>query len=76
MASPPTPMMTWFPTTIGAPVVKYCIFSSATFFLQRSLPVAASREMNQPSGAMKYSQLRYMPTPRFPIRWPPLSTQS
>ena len=53
MASPPTPTMTWFFTTIGAMVVKYCCFSSATFLRQRSLPSLALSEMNQPSGARK-----------------------
>jgi len=53
MASPPTPTMMWFLTTSAALVVKYCSFSSAIFFRQRSLPVFASSEMNQPSGARK-----------------------
>ena len=72
MASPPTPTMTWFFTIIGAMVVKYCSFSSATFLRQRSLPSLALSEMNQPSGLRKYSQSPYMPTPRLPTRWPPV----
>ena len=56
MASPPTPTITWFFTIMAAMVVKYCSFSSATFLRQRSLPSLALSEMNQPSGARKYSQ--------------------
>ena len=36
-----------------AMVQKYCIFSSATFLRQRSLPSFAFSEMNQQSGVMK-----------------------
>jgi hypothetical protein len=39
-------------------VVKYCSFSSAIFFRQRSFPFFASTEMNHPSGLTKYSQSR------------------
>ena len=53
MASPPTPMMTWFLITSAALVVKYWSFSSATFFRQRSFPSFAFSEMNQPSGDRK-----------------------
>src|SRR5882757_1525282 len=75
IASPPTPTSTWFLTTNGAVVVKYCSRASAICLRQRSFPVLESTQITQSSGPRKYNQLWYIPRPRLPTRCPPSSAQ-
>ena len=53
-------------------VVKYCSFSSAIFFRQRSLPSFAFSEMNQPSGRHEVQPVAVHPDPALSHQVPAL----